>query len=67
MGFSKLFKPASVPTTSVEPPTVSDTQEQDARSDYEQKASRRRGLLATILSDSNRSKTPAAPGNSTLG
>ncbi len=75
MGFSKIFKPSPPPVTTVAapPPTVADTQPQDAEADYVQKASRRRGLLSTILSDSNRRNAPMAPtgtgdaGRSTLG
>ena len=73
MGFSSLFKPDPVPaaTVSTPPPTVADTQEQDAQADYSQKASRRRGLLSTILSNrrqgSNGSTSAPPSGNTTLG
>ncbi len=80
MGFDKLFgadKPASstssTPVTTViesEPVTVTETQEVDMRADYEQRASHRRGLLSTILSNRNRTAALASSstgGNTTLG
>ncbi len=80
MGFNKLFDSPSVtvtqaptPTSTVvrtPPPTVTETLEDDTQADYAQRASRRRGLLSTILSNRNRSNASghdAAGGNTTLG
>ncbi len=76
MGFSKIFKPSVhhvAAKVASPPPTVADSQPQDTQADYAQKASRRRGLLSTILSDSNRRTSPLTPagpgstGNKTLG
>ncbi len=81
MGFFRKLKrkltgdpepePVTTPAESTPPPTVADTQPQDVRADYEQQAARRRGLLSTILSDSNRRNAPlattGATGNTTLG
>ncbi len=72
MGFSKLFggAPSAPATVSTPPPTVSDTQDRDTQADYEQRASRRRGLLSTILSNRRQSEGNAsatASGNTTLG
>lgn len=68
MGFaSKLIAPKAS-TVSTPPPVVADTADTDAAAAYEQKASRRRGLLSTILSDRNRENTvPQSGENTTLG
>ncbi len=84
MGFDKLMdkvfgveKPtasaAAAPVVTVvksAPSVVAETQEVDLRADYEQRATRRRGLLSTILSNSNREAGQAnssAGSNTTLG
>ncbi len=73
MGFNKLFKTPSVSspsTVETEPPTVTEVQEVDTRSDYAQRSSRRRGLLSTILSNRNRVGAlggSSVSGNKTLG
>ena len=55
MGFA--VKTPKVPATVIsEPPVVAETHEPDAVAEHEQRAARRKGLLSTILSDSNRSK-----------
>ncbi len=70
MGFNKLFRTPSAAapaTVSTPPPTVSETQENDSLADYNQRASRRKGLLSTILSNRNRNGGSAAAANQTLG
>ncbi len=73
MGFSKILKTpeiAAPATVSTPPPTVTETQETDVQADYNQRASRRRGLLSTILSNRNRSSAGGSGntgGNTTLG
>ena len=58
--------PTPPSTVSTPPPTVSDTQESDTQADYEQRASRKRGLLSTILTNRRRGETAPA-GSNTLG
>lgn len=69
MGFA--VKTPKVPAVESTPPVVAETHDTDAQADYEQKATRRRGLLSTILSnkEKNAGFAPAAPAanNSTLG
>lgn len=74
MGFLKPSAPSvsSTPTLS-DPPIVTEVSEVDAQADYDQKSSRRKGLLSTILagrSDGSRGlMSSSAPHskNSTLG
>lgn len=70
MGFMKPSVP-STPAVESLPPVVSDTVESDAKSDYSQKASRKKGLLSTLLTNKRPAGTMAAAaqgtGNSTLG
>ncbi len=71
MGFSKVFgsEPTPPATVTTPPPTVTETQESDTKADYAQRASRKRGLLSTILSNRNRVAGSAGTGggNRTLG
>jgi len=78
MGFLKPSTPsltaaAPATVTSSEPEVVAEVVRTDAAADYDQKASRRRGLLSTILTDQHHhSSTPLAQsarknGNTTLG
>lgn len=69
MGFMKPSVPSAPPVQSP-PPVVSDTVESDAKEDYSQKASRKKGLLSTILTNKRSAGAMAAAqgtGNSTLG
>lgn len=59
MGFMKPSAPASVETP---PPVVAETADTDTQNAYDQKASRRRGLLSTILS-----RRGSAVGNNSAG
>lgn len=68
MGFTK----PSAPAVETKPPVVAEVVEQDAQKDYDQKSSRRKGLLSTILStQKNRGGAMNAAashsGNTTLG
>lgn len=68
MGFAKM--PSSPKTVSTPPPVVAETVESDTQADYEQRASRKKGLLSTILSNqkaSGGSLTPQSTANKTLG
>lgn len=68
MGFAKM--PSSPKTVSTPPPVVADTVEADTQADYEQRASRKKGLLSTILSSrktSGGSLSPQSPSPNTLG
>ncbi len=75
MGFSKLFGGGQTTvvapaTDTTPPPTVTETQDTNLQADYAQRASRRRGLLSTILSNRNRSNALGggdSGGNTTLG
>ncbi len=69
MGFNKIFSPDPPTTVSTPPPTVTQTQESDTQADYAQRASHRRGLLSTLLSNRNRASGLGSSGgsNSTLG
>ncbi len=71
MGFKKMFKASSPATVTVAPPTVTETLESDSQADYAQQASRKRGLLSTILSNRNNRSvegaSASAAGNKTLG
>lgn len=74
MGFFKKPKiSASSATESTPvhtpPPVVSETVEDDATNNYDQKKANRRGLLSTILSNQNKGNAlaPQTGGNSTLG
>ncbi|MBR3927357.1 MAG: hypothetical protein IKJ58_11410 [Akkermansia sp.] len=69
MGFAK----PSTPAVDNSPAIVSEVIDSDAAADYDQKASRRKGLLSTILSarrpqNSGGMKPASTPsGNDTLG
>lgn len=69
MGFA--VKTPKAPAVDTTPPVVSDTQETDVASDYEQKSARRRGLLSTILTKKGKNgslaTTAQATDNITLG
>lgn len=68
MGFAKM--PSSPKTVSTPPPVVAETVESDTQADYEQRASRKKGLLSTILSTrkaSDDSLTPQSAARQTLG
>ncbi len=71
MGFKNMFKTPSAAapaTVKTPPPTVTETLESDTQEDYNQRASRRKGLLSTILSNHNRSRQDnGSAGNTTLG
>ncbi len=75
MGFSKLFKtptvaPVAAPATvEQEPPTVSETQENDTQADYAQRSAHKRGLLSTILTKRQYAGAGQSGngGNTTLG
>lgn len=74
MGFVRKIISPSVPQSihavSTPPPVVADTIDSDTAANYEQKATRKKGLLSTILSKQHQSNnTPATAnrGNSTLG
>lgn len=58
--------PQSIHTVSTPPPVVADTVDSDSGANYEQKASRKKGLLSTILSKQNQ-HTATTGGNTTLG
>ncbi len=66
MGFAKPKAPAAPATVTTPPPTVTETQENDLKADYSQRAARRKGLLSTILSKRSGGLN-ASGGNSTLG
>ncbi len=61
MGFNKMF--SGPPTVSTPPPTVTETQPNDSQEDYAQRASHKRGLLSTILTNRNRATADASSGN----
>lgn len=67
MGFAK----PSAPPVHTDPPVVADVVENDTQNALAQQNSRRRGLLATILTEQNKLTTAAAPparqSNKTLG
>lgn len=70
MGFA-VKTPKTPATVISEPPVVAETHEPDSVAEHEQRAARRKGLLSTILSDSNRSNGMQAAAttaeHSTLG
>lgn len=70
MGFA-VKTPKTPATVTTEPPVVAETHEVDTAAEHDQRASRRKGLLSTILSDHHRRNglhtAAAATDNATLG
>jgi len=69
MGFMKPSVPSSPPVETT-PPVVAEVAEADTKADYNQKASRKKGLLSTILTAPRRGGAMAAASNAnnaTLG